>query len=310
VKFPLFLTLLLAVGNIALSQPGPTMQSTPQPTLQSQREIRNQRTDQTMRPGEVFVDERSREARLTERRASIFKQNIKPLYRKLTKSELKLMAPMAEDLKTFASLLKLPNTGLAKFVNTAECAEDTEVLSALPKCHAYYFPGAGASFSFRERRHRLRRLSDLLLAGENFYSPGVLMQGILVNLGQVPIEQITIGHRVVKTLTNFETAKTIPIAQKEWDMFAAGVEKDGLLFKSNMPVRVGETYLLRSIAYRGRFIRTVSQVVYNEIDYDDRKDIIVAFQVIRKDADESVTIFWKELRSNDSPRLELEPASN
>ena len=59
---------------------------------------------------------------------------------------------------------------------------------------------------------------------------------------------------------------------------------------------------MRSIAYRGNYYRAIDGFLYDELDFDKRKDVTVAFRIIRRD-EESVTIIWKQLVEKDSPKV-------
>ena len=55
-------------------------------------------------------------------------------------------------------------------------------------------------------------------------------------------------------------------------------------YKSHLPVKLGSTFLVRSINY-------------------DYTDVLVAFQVVRKDTDGSLIIAWKMLKRFPKPEL-------
>ena len=62
---------------------------------------------------------------------------------------------------------------------------------------------------------------------------------------------------------------------------------------------------MRSIAYRGKFRRAEAGVVYNELDFDKRRDIIVVFKIVDVEPDGSATIVWRMLRESKSPKLKI-----
>ncbi len=236
----------------------------------------------------------------------IFFQRIIPLYRKPTKAELKLLAPNAEDVKKYAAFLKPSNTGITKLAADFGCAENPSVVVATPDCLIYTMPGAGSSFSFRVKNYRIRRLADLTFAKNSFLTTGVLVHGILVNLGDVSLEQVSLETRGVKYLLDFAPAVEFQKAAETERELVAGIEKDGFSYRNGLAAEANATYFLRSIAYRGFSMRAVSGIAYNELDFDRREDIFIAFRIIRQDADGSLTILWKELDSKKSPRLKRE----
>ena len=60
---------------------------------------------------------------------------------------------------------------------------------------------------------------------------------------------------------------------------------------------------MRSIASRGKYIRSVLGVDYDEMGFDRRKDVIVVFRIVQRHADGAVTILWKRLAERDSPKI-------
>ncbi len=59
----------------------------------------------------------------------------------------------------------------------------------------------------------------------------------------------------------------------------------GYVYKSSLPSMTNRTYILRSISY-------------------NRFDVLVAFRVVRQDADGSVILVWKRLKEFPTPILE------
>lgn len=63
------------------------------------------------------------------------------------------------------------------------------------------------------------------------------------------------------------------------------------------------TYGLRSIAYRGEVVQSFQGVLFNELDYDKRRDVIVLFRTVGFDVAGTLIVIWKELRNTESPKL-------
>ncbi|MBK9155222.1 MAG: hypothetical protein IPM25_13560 [Chloracidobacterium sp.] len=68
-------------------------------------------------------------------------------------------------------------------------------------------------------------------------------------------------------------------------------------------MKEGSTFIMRSIAYRSEFFRVIEGVEGDEMVFDTRKDVIVAFRVVKCEPDESVIVAWKEIERKESPRL-------
>ena len=236
----------------------------------------------------------------------IFLNSIQPLYRKPTKEELQTLAPNAEDVRKYAEFLKQSNTGITRLVVDFGCAANPSIVVATPNCLKYTMPGAGSSFSFRTNNYRIRRLADLTFTGGSFQTTGVLLHGILVNLGDISLEQISLSTNGIKFLTDFVPATEFEKAAETERQLIAGIENGGFSYYSGLNAVENATYILRSIAYRGMFPQAVQNVAYNELAFDKRKDVLVIFRVIRKDTDGSITILWKEMQDKKSPKIKRE----
>jgi hypothetical protein len=246
--------------------------------------------------------------RRVERRLVFLDQNVAPLYRKPTARELKTVAPNPALLAKYAGFLRQPKTGLTKLIDDKGCAENTKVVVATENCLKYTMPGAGSSFSFRAGRYRIPRLADITFTNKSFLAAGVLLHGIFVNLGDVPLEQATLRTKGLKYLVEFQPETDYEKGVKIDAQLIRGVRQDGFLYRRGLYMDENATFALRSIAYEGKYYRAVRNVTYNELDFDERKDIIVVFRIVEKDADDNVTILWKLLQEKDSPEVKRRKA--
>lgn len=219
-------------------------------------------------------------------------------YRKLTKQEQETLRP-ADSLQTeYASFLRQPNTGLTKLAADLKCAENTKIVVAKPACLNFTMPGAGSSFSFRTENYSIQRLADISYTDGGFQATGVLTQGMFVQIGDVPLEEVTLQTRGMKFLLEYAPPLAFEDAGKSSKQMMSGIKSEGFLYRRGLKLYGNSTYLLRSVAYNGRFNRVVEGITYNEFDFDKRRDVIVA-----RDENESVTILWKKLSEKDAPRL-------
>ncbi len=226
------------------------------------------------------------------------------IYRKATDEEIQLLAVDESHLSKFAAFLKQPGTGIIKLSGESSCISDGDLVVATDRCIALKMPGSGTSFSFRVESYRVPRLADLVLFKGMFGADAVLQQFALVQLGGVDIESVTLETSGMSYLIGLA-----PLRDR--DSFAGfdaemtkGVEAGGFMYRKGHPVVYGATYALRSIAFRGKYPRSVDGVDYDEMDYDRRRDILVAFQVIGLDSTGNATIVWKRLKDAESPKLE------
>jgi hypothetical protein len=245
---------------------------------------------------------------LVERRLRFLKSNVEPLYRKPTGRELKAVEPRRELFDRYADFLRQPDTGLTKLIDDKGCAENTKIVVATDECLKYTMPGAGSSFSFRTQNYRLARLADLTFTNKSFQASGVLLHGIFVNLGNVPLEEITLQTRGLKYLVDFQPEPDYENGKKIDRLLTQGIRQDGFLYRRGLYIVENKTFALRSIAYGGKYFRAVREVTYNEFDYDKRRDVIVVFRIVEKDEAGNVTILWKLLREKASPAIQRKAA--
>lgn len=231
-------------------------------------------------------------------------KDIDSLYRKSSKKDLATIGLNKNDQTLFADFLREKNTGLIKLVPNSGCREDSKVISVNEECLKYRVPGAGAAYSFRVKDYRIQRLADLTYTGEGFITTGIFSLGILTAVGDVPLESVSLQTPGIKYINEFQPETKIETAADSQKKLSAGIIKDGYAYGAGIIAAENNTYILRSIAFNGEVLRAVSGITYNELAFDKRKDITVAFRVVRKDADGSVTILWKELNRKDSPKLE------
>lgn len=231
-------------------------------------------------------------------------EKVKNIYRKPNNEERKILSPNKEDLDKYSQFLKKRNNGLIKLIPDVGCTDNPAIVVASKECLKYTMPGAGASFSFRKRSHSISSVADLKLKDENLITNvGTMIQGFMVNIGDVQLEEINDNTKGMNFITNFKPAKDSAKVAEMSKKFADGIDEQGLLYKSILPVEEGSTYLLRSVAYRGEILRAVDGAAYDETDWDKRGDVLVAFRVIRQHSDGSITILWKRISKKGSPKL-------
>ena len=234
---------------------------------------------------------------------AIVQQYAQPIYRKPTGEELVTIAPSADILSRFHEFLKRPKTGVFRLIPDAGCSENLKVISVTDNCLKYTMPGSGSSFSFRTGNYRIPRLADLTLDGLAFYVTGELMHGILANLGDVPIENVSLRSPGVQYVGDFQPATDIEKARETDQMLMRGIRRDGYSYGRAAAASKDSTYVLRVLAYKGTVIRSVNGAVYNELDFDKRHDVTIVFRTVDVGSDGSFTIIWAELNRADAPKI-------
>lgn len=230
-------------------------------------------------------------------------------YRKSNKKEVQILAPAPSLLEKYAAFLRQSDAGIVKLNADSTCVESPEIIVAKEDCLSYTMPGAGTAYSFRIESYRLPRLADLILAKNVLKTDGILQQGIMVNIGNVPLEEVSLQSKGMKYLLDFKPAEDGAALLKTGEQLSKGVKADGFVYGMGVYVKTDTTFVLRSIAYKGKFMRSIKGVTYNELDFDKRRDIVVAFRLIDKEANGNVTILWKILSRENAPPLKLGQAA-
>ena len=233
----------------------------------------------------------------------VYINKIKPLYRDLDAKEESLLAPDPIDVEKFGRLTGKDGWGLTKLMFGQDCDQGSEVVKSSPHCIKYKMPGAGSSFSFRTKSYRVKRLADLSFSRDGFETIGVLKHGILVNIGNNSIDSLTLKHDKLKTIVGFQPVTDFDLAVNLVSQLRDGINGGNFVYGSVLPVQPEATYVLRSIAYRGSNAHTVEEITYDELEFDKRRDVVIAFRVVRVVPNESLTIIWRLLSDKKSPKL-------
>ncbi len=224
-----------------------------------------------------------------------------PLKAKRTREQNRHLLPSQEDFSKFSSFLQQPKTGLIKLFSDLGCEEDASIIHASEQC-LKYIPNS-AFYSFREREHSNEYLSDLRIEKDNFVTDGVLSQGILVSLGDVSLENLTLNSNGMKFLSDFAPASSSKDALKQNSEFIKGVKANEFVYKKSLPVLENKNYAMRVVAYQGKYWQVFRGVNYDALAGDDRADLIIVFRVVRKSGDGEVTLLWRELQRKEAPKI-------
>ena len=194
--------------------------------------------------------------------------------------EKEFLEPTAEDRAQFATLLSEPNTGLIRLLPREKF--DSSIVK--DKTKTLMTKGGGAYYSFKRSTHEYGYGSDIELSS-NHLSVGFAGYdyGMMLKLGDIGLEDLTLQLPAVRTLLDYTPAKTEADARTEHRKFGMGADVQGFVFKDRLPLEINTTYLLRSLTYPD-------------------SDIAVAFRVVRKDTDDSVIVAFKVLKDFSTPK--------
>jgi hypothetical protein len=206
---------------------------------------------------------------------------IESLREQLKAREAVLLAPSDEDRKAYAEFLARPDTGLIRLLPREKWDGKLSMR------------GGGAYYSFARLTHEYGYGSDVELqqgklavgfAGADF--------GFMLDLGGVPLDDVSEETEAVRYMASFKTPAPEAEARAAYRQFGDrhGHQAGPWTYRSRLPAVAGHTYALRSVNYRD-------------------SDVLVAFRLVRKDADGSVVILWKLLKRYPKPKLERNVAA-
>lgn len=235
-------------------------------------------------------------------RIMALRQITAPLYRKPTDRELRAVEPDPKwsSIYPFANGR---NGGVVRLMPDLGCAKNTRVINASENCIKLSMPGAANSYSFRTRSYRIKRLADITLDGEYISLTGVFMNAAISEVPNTEIQDMDLQSSAIRSLAAIPNAAKYEQIEDLQAQIESGFESTGLRISNRATVRLGATYVFRGIAYRGRVIRAASGIAYNELDFDKRRDIIVAFKITEISDDRSVTIVYRILRESEPPKI-------
>ena len=192
--------------------------------------------------------------------------------------EKKVLAVSDTDREEFAAFLNQPQTGIIRLLPREMYDGNTKRGLAIR--------GGGAYYSFVLKTHEYGRGSDISLEqGQLSVGFAGADYGMLLNLGDVSLDQVASDHAATRALLDYRPPIKEAEVRAEHRKLWQGIELTGFNFKSRLTAKVSNTYLLRSISI-------------------DDSDIAVAFRVVRKDTDGSLILIYKVLKTFPKPTME------
>ena len=223
---------------------------------------------------------------------------------RLSKEQLRLISPSIEDSTKYATFLKLPHTGLIKLFPEMDCSSKNVVRVDGP-CEKY-IPFSNA-YSFRKIMYPQKALADLRLKENTLFTDGIFSNGMILALGDIPLETVSANIAGMDFLFEFKSARENNEIIAKSKELGQGIKVGNYQYSNHFTAFENTTYVLRTIAYRGSITKTIPGFpwAYNLLEGDKRIDVIIAFRIVRKDSDGSLTLLWKELQRKDSPKINL-----
>lgn len=210
---------------------------------------------------------------------------------RFTSEERRLLEPSVEDHEQWANFLRLPDTGLIKLYPWTRRRRVISI-DDLGDGRTPDFNLHASSYSFSKGKHgnglngfvdpRLGWAELRFRDGRFFTGFTGDSLGVLVSLGDIPLELVTPQSEGANGLTNIIPPADYLEATSLSRQNRAGFEIDRFLYGSSLPVAEDTTYVMRSTSNR-------------------RADLLVSFRVIRLGLDAGVTIAWRKLKTYPKP---------
>lgn len=221
-----------------------------------------------------------------------------------------------EEKARHRDFLKESNTGIFRLLPDFGC-ENENIIRTGGEC-ANFVPGLWA-YSLRTENHTNEIFQDLSFKGDKLVSDGLLAQGIFVSLENASLETISLESVGLNSLRAFAPAEDRKAASAQYLNLSAGIRENGVVLKNKIEVAENGVYALRVIAYdykdkwRSRlWNRNIEKASPKEREFmgiadDKRNDSIYVFKIVgRSEIDGGITILWKRLSKEKSPKLVYE----
>jgi hypothetical protein len=297
---------LFGITSLSVSAQNPASQATPIPTSKTsdqirQENVRKQQEDEwlkkTTTASQINNDLSNTALLPSQRPVPSAPTAVQP-----NREQAKRLRPAAEDLGKYTDFLKQPNTKLVRLFSDLGCSDknvvrvDGPCLDSIPLSSFY---------SFRKKNYAEKKLSDIVLRDNTFFIEGLHSNGIIIALGDISLESISVNSDGMKFLTDYQPAVKKEEILRKSEELSKGVSIGNYKYTNTSPVKENTTYALRIIAYRGSLLQPFEGNYYDELGGDKRIDIIGIFRVVRKDQEGGLTLLWKELRRKDSPKIKI-----
>jgi hypothetical protein len=297
---------LLVVGALLLSASSAFGQGDDAAARMAKEEQRERDAASQHRQDQAFarlksVNEQQRASEIVRRKGSV---SFRP-HPSLTRKDREAIFINPEDTKQFLTLLQQNHTGIVRIQSANVCDPSDKVVQASGNCPDNIV-GKATSYSFRVADYRTEFFADILFKNDNLTTPGMYTKGIFSDLGDVDINSLGMTSDGVRQLSAFVPAATLAELQNQDRLVRMGMRIDNHIYKGEVELKENSTYVLRTIAYKGRMIRKVDGRKVNLLDSDTRKDMTIVFRSVRKHPDGSVTLVWKELDVKPAPKLILD----
>jgi len=215
----------------------------------------------------------------------------------------------ASTLDRYSSFLREPKAGIFKLFPDLDC-QTRNVVRVDGECGSV--AEHSSAFTFRAKSYGTSDFHDIWFSRDRIVTKNFFSQGIIASIGDVPIEQVDTAHPAFRFISDFQSATDPRIAAEHVRQFQEGVESGGYKYTDGFEPKVGETYVMRHIAYRlgnafPRFNHNSSKtdMMFYSLTADIRVDSLFVFKIVGRDEAGGLTFVWKELSRRDAPKIKF-----
>jgi hypothetical protein len=222
----------------------------------------------------------------------------------LTQKDKEAVAMNAQDAARFAEFLRQDDAGFVRLYDASTCETNLRVLNVADECPPN-ISGRGVFYSFRKKKYQPRFFADVKFYKNSLQATGLNVLGFLVNLGDAPLEGLSLESGGVREMNAFAPPEEFENIKAQFHAVQRGFKIGDFLYKSALPLRENNTYALRAVAYQGKVTGRFGRFKFNVLSDDKRQDVIIAFRVIRKHSNGSISLLWRELQRKPAPKLDF-----
>jgi hypothetical protein len=255
---------------------------------------------------------------------------------KLTDTQKIMLAPLPEEVARYAGFLKQKDTGIVRLHPKGKYEATGRVVSVQESTKDVLpIPGGGAYYSFQAKTNKRGPWSEIYLENNRLQAyvtgklVGLLNQpedvrlekdgdmlyagrankavGILTRLGDVALESVGKSTPGLDYLTQLSPPQTHKELLELIEKSSRGFSVDDFAYSSAADATPDTTYVMRSILYsKDGYVVFPGDPYYRLRSYTlgyDGSDILVAFRIIRRHQDDSITLVWKRLEKFGKPKI-------
>lgn len=223
----------------------------------------------------------------------------------LTRQDIEAVSINPADLNRYKEFLSRSDTGIVRLHNANVCPPEGLIVQANGAC-PNNVAGKATGYSFRTGDYKNIFYSDIFFAENDFSAKGAFTLGVFSSLGDVDLQTLTLSSEGVKQLADFQPPAEKAEIEKQFQILSGGIQISDNIYKTKAAAAENTSYVLRTIAYKGRIKKNSARQRTNIFQNDQRKDVLLVFRVVRKHDDGSVTLLYKELNRKAVPKIVLE----